>query len=66
MPIIERIHSIASKLGVTIKGETISELLASLEEAVSKRDDNKFQERPDYSKKQDYSRKFRPKKEDDE
>ena len=38
MSIIDRINSIAKKLGVTISGETIIELLASLENAIDRRD----------------------------
>lgn len=65
MTIIERIHSIAKKLGVEIKGETILELMVSLEEGV----DNlaalkqKAPERQEYQKRNnDYQNRYQKKR----
>lgn len=37
MSIVEQIHSIAKKLGVTVTGETISELMVSLDKEIDKK-----------------------------
>lgn len=65
MTIIERIHSIAKKLGVEVKGETILELMVSLEEGVDKLNTlkQKAPERQEYQKRNnDYQNRYQKKR----
>lgn len=65
MTIIERIHSIAKKLGVEVKGETILELMVSLEEGVDKLATlkQKTPERQEYQKRNnDYQNRYQKKR----
>lgn len=65
MTIIERIHSIAKKLGVEVNGETILELMVSLEEGVDKLATlkQKVPERQEYQKRNnDYQNRYQKKR----
>jgi hypothetical protein len=65
MTIIERIHSIAKKLGVEVNGETILELMVSLEEGVDKLTTfkQKAPERQEYQKRNnDYQNRYQKKR----
>ena len=65
MTIIERIHSIAKKLGIEVKGETILELMVSLEEGVDKLATlkQKTPERQEYQKRNnDYQNRYQKKR----
>lgn len=64
MPIIDRIKSIAKKLGVQVSGETISELLLSLEKGIDKKaksDISRLERKPEkkfeFSKSNKFSKK---------
>jgi hypothetical protein len=70
MTIIERIHSIAKKLGIEVTGETILELMVSLEEGVDKLSTEKQkvqerQERQEYSRRNDYQNRYQKKRFED-
>ena len=70
MTIIERIYSIAKKLGIEVTGETILELMVSLEEGVDKLSAAKQktperQERQEYGRRNDYQNRYQKKRFED-